>query len=120
MTCALLQMHSGVYVNLCVQTGGRRQTAVRPIRLVKQHQKQQTFAFTAPVGESGLQRTYERDVKMSSYLSVHIYVVIQGGLFETSDLLCRCLLLPHHLLLPQRGLQLLDVAADHLVSAPHL
>lgn len=91
-----------------------------PIRLVKHHQKVPTFVFTAPAGESGLQRTYESDVKMSPYLAVHIYVLVRRGLFETGDLLCRRLLLPHHLLLPQRGLQLLDVAADHLVPAPHL
>lgn len=54
------------------------------------------------------------------YLSVHIYVVSLRGFFETGNLFGRRLLLPHNLLLPERGLQLLNVTADHIISAPHL
>lgn len=54
------------------------------------------------------------------YLSVDIKVISLGGFFETSYLLSGRLLLPHHLLLPERGLQLLNVTAYHLISASHL
>lgn len=56
----------------------------------------------------------------ASHLSIHVQVVCQRGLLESGDLLGGRLLLPHHLLLPQRRLQLLDVAAHHLVTPPHL
>lgn len=53
-------------------------------------------------------------------LSVQVEMISLGGFFQTSDLLCGRLLVPHQLLVPQRGLQLLDVKTHQVISAPHL